>query len=215
MKLALRIAILAMTLVICGAVAGTAAAQDPDRCPGVDGPIFGCPDADDDRVQDDLDLCPALGDLSAPDYYRDGCPDAIFGVRYQARIVPRGLRITRLRLVRIAGPRQSRTLPGLYCRARSGKPCWGGFVDLDKRPRDVFPRGTRLVIQVLNEAAFSSVTECHRLTIEQLAPASKASEDRMSLPRSGGGAQTSSGARRRLHNQLGAGPVRVCANIRS
>ena len=86
MRLALRTAGIGLVLVICSAAAPGAFAQTPgtdvDRCPGVEGTVSGCPDSDGDGFADLDDKCPTVGDRHAPDYFLDGCPDAVFDVRY-------------------------------------------------------------------------------------------------------------------------------------
>ena len=148
MRLALRTAGIGLVLVICSAAAPGAFAQTPgtdvDRCPGVEGTVSGCPDSDRDGFADLDDKCPTVGDRYAPDYFLDGCPDAVFDVRYLAqtreRCTPTGCvrthRLTRLKVVYIAG--------------RS----------------HVYPSGTRFVISVRSPTRpEAGIIECHRVSI--------------------------------------------------
>lgn len=158
MKLAARTAGLASALAICTAAAPGALAQapgtDPDRCPGVEGTIFGCPDSDGDRIPDMDDECPTVADPNAPDYFFDGCPDAVFGVRYRVRVVPGGLGVS-FRVAYIAGFKGV-GIARSECRLRSGRSCGG---------RTVYRPGTRWVIWVTRGPG-SQIIECHRMTLK-------------------------------------------------
>ena len=167
----LRTACVAIAFGICAAAAPGAFAQapvpDPDRCPGLEGTVSGCPDADGDGIADIDDTCPTLGDVISPDYFVDGCPDAVYGVRYsfQARVRCTGarrrcvtrLRLTRLRVIHLAGFSGSPPVTEVRCQLRSGRACG---------PGSVYPAGTRFVISVRSPAApEAGIIECHRVNI--------------------------------------------------
>jgi hypothetical protein len=125
------------------------------------GLIFGCPDGDGDRIPDVDDRCPTHADLSAPDYFADGCPDAVYGIRYQLRATPRGLVLKSLRLTRLAGYSHVEHDYIFLCRLRSGKTCTASQIGGDKP----FPPGARFVIgTVTTYGGVRQLIECHRLT---------------------------------------------------
>jgi hypothetical protein len=155
----------------CAVLAPGAIAQapgaDPDRCPGLEGTVSGCPDSDDDGIADLDDRCPTLGDRISPDYFIDGCPDAVYSVRYsfRARVTcagrfrrcVRSLRLTRLRLIHIAGYGQVRAQTVVRCQLKSGRSCGAG---------PTYPAGTRFVMAVKSPSAPDAGTiECHQVNI--------------------------------------------------
>jgi hypothetical protein len=169
MRLAPRTAGIGLVLVICTAAAPGAFAQTPgtdiDRCPGVEGTVSGCPDSDGDGFADLDDKCPTVGDRHSPDYFLDGCPDAVFDVRYllqtRERCTPTGCvrtrRLTRLKVVYIAGFSQLPVVSQVRCQLKSGQSCGRSHV---------YPPGTRFVISVRSPTRpEAGIIECHRVSI--------------------------------------------------
>jgi hypothetical protein len=167
----LRTAGVVIAFVVCAALAPGAFAQapgaDPDRCPGLEGTVSGCPDSDDDGIADLDDRCPTIGDRISPDYFVDGCPDAVYGVRYSFQVrttcagrfrrCVRRLRLARLRLIHIAGYGQVKAQTEVSCQLKSGRACGSG---------PTYPAGTRFVMAVFSPTApDAGIIECHQVNI--------------------------------------------------